>query len=111
MSSQNGPKPPKTLKKAGRKHWKLILKDYLLEEEHHLKLLELASSCVDQIAEDEKLLQETGPYFVDRFNQPKERPESKRIKDNKVLYCRVMRELNLDIEPPKENRPPALYGD
>ena len=46
----------------------------------------------------------------DRFGKPKTHPALAVEKDNKIIFARLMRELNLDIEPPgNTGRPPGLY--
>jgi len=99
---------PKHLQAEGRDFWEKVLIDYELEEAHHLKLLENACQCVDRIAQSRRYIRKHGAFFKDRFNQLRESPAGKAERDNKVLFARLIRELQLDIEPPAENRPPKL---
>jgi len=39
----------------------------------------------------------------------KEHPAAKVIRDNRIIFCRIIRELALDIETPSESRPPRAY--
>jgi P27 family predicted phage terminase small subunit len=100
---------PKHLKKEGRKFWRSVLANYYLEDAHHLKLLEGACACLDRIDQARDEIETQGAFYMDRFNQPKEHPAHKTERDNKILFARQIRELNLDVEAPKESRPPALY--
>lgn len=99
---------PSHLKKGGRKFWKKVLNDFEIEDGHHLMLLENACQCLDRIDEAQAEIEKEGAYFTDRFGQPKEHPAHKTERDNKILFARLVRELNLDIEPPRESRPPSL---
>ncbi|MFC1886061.1 P27 family phage terminase small subunit [Thermodesulfobacteriota bacterium] len=103
-------KAPKHLKKQGRKFWKSVLSDFVLKDSHHLVIFENACQCLDRIDEAQAEIKVQGAYYTDRFGQPKEHPAHKTERDNKILFARLLRELNLDIEPLKENRPPALYS-
>jgi P27 family predicted phage terminase small subunit len=102
------PKEPKHLKRAGRKLWRGILKDYEITESHDLKLLGEACGCVDRIVEARAEIEKEGAYFTDRWGQPKPHPAHGVEKDNKILLARLLRELSLDLEPP-ENRIPGRY--
>ena len=99
---------PQHLQDEGCAFWQAILSDYDLDEGHHLKLLELACESLDRIAQARRHLRKHGCFFLDRFKQLKENPSGKVERDNKVLFARLMRELGLDLEPPKENRSPQL---
>lgn len=102
-------KPPAYLQDAGKKFWRKILADIVLEEPHDLERLAQSCHCLDQIAEARTKIEAEGAYFVDRWNQPKEHPAAKSIRDNKILFARLVRELCLDIEQPDESRPPRRY--
>ena len=108
MNKMKIPKPPDYLKKHGRKFWRGVLSDYVIEETHDLKLLAEASACIDRINDAREEINKSGAYFIDRWKQPKPHPAHGVEKDNKVLLARLLRELKLDIEPP-ENRPPSRY--
>lgn len=101
-------KAPKFLQVEGRNFWKSVLSDYELEEAHHLKLLENACVCVDRIGQSRRKLRKDGGFYKDRWDMPKEHPAQRSERENKVLFCRIMRELQLDVEPPRENRPPEI---
>jgi P27 family predicted phage terminase small subunit len=100
---------PKHLQKEGRDFWESVLSDFNIKDGHHLKLLENACVCLDRIAQARRQIKKHGGFYKDRFNQPKEHPAHKTERDNKIIFARLLRELNLDIEPPRESKPPALY--
>jgi len=102
------PSPPPHLGKEGRKLWRGVLSDYEIMESHDLKLLAEACGCIDRIDEARQEIEKAGPYFIDRWKQPKPHPAHAVEQANKTLLARLLRELNLDISPP-ENRPPSRY--
>jgi phage terminase small subunit len=100
---------PQHLKKPGRQFYKKVLADFDLEEAHDLERLSLACECLDKIDDARQAVKDAGPFFTDRFGQPKEHPGQKTVRDNCVLFARLIRELCLDIEQPEEARPPRQY--
>jgi hypothetical protein len=101
---------PVGLRKAGKCFWKKIASVYMLEAQH-LELLRLACGCLDDISTAESAIKEAGSrYFIDRYGQYKELPACTDIKQLRGLFQRLMRELNLDSEPPPESRPPRYGG-
>ena len=101
---------PQHLKKDTRKFWREILKTYKLEE-HHKKLLTAACKAWDRAEEARQVLDEQGITFIDRFDQPKGRPEVKIEKDSRNDFRLLIRELGLDIEVKEEaGRMPRIKG-
>ena len=102
------PRPAKHLQIEGKKFWRKVLSEFQLQDQHHLKILQCACECLDRITEARAEVEKEGLYIKDRFDQPKEHPGQKVERDNKVLFCRLVRELQLDI-PPEEPRPARQY--
>lgn len=105
-------KPPKTLQAVGRAFWRKVLRDYVLEENHELELLAQACGCLDRISEAQEEVKAKGSYFNDRFGQPKAHPGLHEERNQRILFCRLIRELGLDIESEAYTRPkrPAYSG-
>lgn len=104
------PRAPRTLHKPGRKFWKDTHARLVIEEPHHLRLLEQAGICLDRIDEAYAQIEQDGPCVRDRFNQLREHPAMKSERDNKVLFVRILRELGLDVVQQDEYvRPRRLY--
>ena len=101
-------KPPKHLKADTRKWWESVLAEYLLDE-HHVKLLTLAADSWDRCIEARAVLLKDGLTYLDRFKQPKARPEVAIERDCKLTFARLLRELALDVDPP-EARPPRTQS-
>jgi phage terminase small subunit len=81
-------------------------------QEHHLRLLSLACRCWDRIEEARKAIETHGATYIDRFHQPKCRPEIAIERDAITQFARLIRELDIDNEPASDrNRPPALQSN
>jgi phage terminase small subunit len=102
------PRAPKELQKAGKKFWKQAHEELEFDEIQDLERLKMACRCLDEIANDEEVILAEGRFIKDRFEQVREHPAAKSIRDNKILFCRILRELNIDLAP-AETRPPRKY--
>ncbi len=103
------PRPPGGLKKEGKEFWKRVLKEYEIREAHDLERLRMAGGCLDEIAEGQEVLKTTGRYIPDRYGGLRENPAAKAIRESKIIFCRIIRELGLDLEGAQESRPPRQY--
>ncbi|TGQ85140.1 hypothetical protein EN847_35565, partial [Mesorhizobium sp. M1C.F.Ca.ET.204.01.1.1] len=72
--SINAPKPPTHLRPSTKKWFKSVVEDYALDG-HHIRLLTLAAEAWDQAQTAREVLDRDGQTFLDRFSQPKERPQ------------------------------------
>ncbi|MCB2184018.1 MAG: hypothetical protein KQH63_18485 [Desulfobulbaceae bacterium] len=102
------PRAASHLQNEGKRFWRKVLNEFQLEDSHHLKILQVACECLDRITEARAEVEKEGAYIKDRFNQTKEHPGQKTERDNKILFARLIRELQLDI-PPEDPRPPRQY--
>ena len=96
---------------TGTKNWfRQVLEEYDLEP-HHVKLLTLAAEAWDRAAEAEKAIRKFGVLYKEpHSDKPRVNPCIKVKEQAEVIFARLIRELNLDIEPPKPpGRPPSLY--
>lgn len=103
------PKSSIKLGKVGAKFRRDVLKEYEFNDTHDYRRLDLAAHCLDRIEECHKMIEAEGVFIMDRFDQRREHPAVKTERDQKIVFARLIRELNLDIQPPKESRPPELY--
>ncbi len=102
-------KSPKHLREETRKWVRDVSNGFFLEE-HHLRLLLMAAEAWDRCVQAREILAETGLTFEDRFGQPRSRPEVAIERDSRIAFARLLRELDLDVEPPKApGRPPGRY--
>lgn len=90
--------------------WASVAGDYSLEP-HQLRILTLAAEAWDRGVEAREAIAQVGSVYVDRFAQPRARPEVAIERDSRISFARLVRELALDVSAPGEpGRPPRLGG-
>lgn len=107
------PKPPKHLSKAAAAWWTHVLAEYELEM-HHRQLLLLACEAMDRGESARAALAIHGEVYSDKYGNPRTRPEVAIERDSRTAFARLLRELDLDLEPPSQpagRRPPALRSN
>jgi phage terminase small subunit len=102
-------KAPSHLEAATRRWLEGIARDFDLEAHHH-RLLTLLGEAWDRGQQARRALTRHGTTYVDRFNQPRARPEVMIERDARIGFARMLRELALDVDPPADARPPAMPG-
>ena len=56
-------------------------------------------------------IEKDGAYFKNRFGEVKKHPAIGVERDALIVFARLVRELDLDVDPPSEaKRPPALHS-
>lgn len=101
---------PKHLRPDTAAWCETVARDYALEP-HHRRILILAAESWDRCVEAREAIARHGAVYVDRFDQPRARPEVAIERDSRVAFARLVRELALDLDPPDEQgRPPRLGG-
>ena len=99
-------KAPVHLAKETARWWQSVVQDWNLEA-HHIRLLTAAAEAWDRCQQARKRLAKQGLTFTDRFDQPRSRPEIGIERDSRIAFVRILRELDLDVDPPRETgRPP-----
>ena len=98
--------PPKHLGRATKAWWRAVVEAYELEP-HHVSLLTLAAESWDR-AQQARAALNGELTFMDRFGQPRARPEVAIERDNRLAFARLLRELALDVEAPAASRPPGI---
>ena len=105
-------KLPGALKPDTARWWRTVASDYV-PEEHHLRLLTLAAFAWDRADAARRTIAATGgTTYVDRFGQPRARPEIAIERDSTIAFARLTRELDLDAGSPSlAAQPPALVSN
>jgi phage terminase small subunit len=103
------PKAPDHLKPATAEWFNRVTSDYELEP-HHIRLLTLAGESWDRGVDAREAVAKHGMTYLDRFKQPRARPEIAIERDCRIAFARLVRELALDIEEPGDVRPPTIRG-
>jgi len=102
-------KAPEEISDNAKEFFKSILKEFELEP-HHIEILTQACHALDRLHEAQRAIKENGSYYLDRFNKPKVTPQIEVEAKYMVIFKNLIRELGLDLEPPKEpGRPPRQY--
>jgi|SRR5690349_17978313 phage terminase small subunit len=100
---------PKHLRKPTKEFWLSVVRDFALEE-HHIKLLTAACEAWDRAIQAREAVEAAGMFFTNRHHEIKPHPGLAVERDNRALFARLLRELNLDVETPAEeySRVPRL---
>ena len=97
------PKPPSHLSPDTSVWWRSVVKDYALEP-HHLRLLTLAAESWDRCTQAREALAQDGICFRDDRGNVRSHPAVSIEKDSRIAFARLIREMDLDTEPPPTNR-------
>ncbi len=89
------PRAPRHLMHETRQWWSRCAKENNLKEPQ-LQLLTLAGEAWDRSAHARSLLEQNGLTYLDRFGQPRPRPEVDIEKDAKILFEKLVRSLDRD---------------
>jgi P27 family predicted phage terminase small subunit len=100
-------KPPKHLKRPGRKLFRQIQTEYGITDAGGISLLVRACECQDRLAAVWQIIAEEGEVTKDRYGNPRLHPAMTLEKDARAGFLQAMKQLNLDVEPLK---PPGRSG-
>ena len=99
---------PQHLSPSSKALYRELVRDFQLDTEPHaLRVLTLAREALDRCEQARIALARHGTTSVDRFGQPRERPEVGIERDSRIAALRSLRELSLDAEVP-EVWPPRI---
>src|SRR4051812_37822304 len=112
MTKPLRPPAPDHLSAAMRAWWKQVTAAYELEP-HHLHLLRLCCEALDAAEAARSALALHGMTHTDRHGIVRLRPEVALQRDSRLAAVRIIRELDLDVEPPVSARigPPSLRSN
>lgn len=97
------PRAPLHLREETRRWWRSVVKEWDLET-HEQMLLTAAAETWDRVQEAREAIDADGMTYVDRFGQPKPRPEVSIERLQKLAFARLMKTLDLDVAPPAAPR-------
>jgi phage terminase small subunit len=108
---QTRPRPPAHLQPTTAQWFNEVIAAYQLET-HHVRLLQMACESWDRCQQAREVLDRDGLTFTDRLGNPRARAECAVERDSRIAFSRLLRELDLDIEPPPpSSRPPSLRSN
>jgi P27 family predicted phage terminase small subunit len=91
-------KPPAHLSKPMQAWWRQVERNCVLEP-HDRHLLQLAAEAFDRAQAARAVLDKEGTIYLDRFEQPKARPEAAIERDARRDFAALVRQLSI---PPEE---------
>jgi phage terminase small subunit len=101
-------RPPAGLRAATKRWYLDVSRDWQLEP-HHLRLLALAAQSWDEAQSAAELVRRDGLLVTMPSGAQRPHPAVRIGSEAKSLFAKLIRELDLDLEPPAEaRRPPAL---
>lgn len=99
---------PPHLRPETAEWWAAVARDFSLEP-HQIRLLTLACEAWDRGQEAREAISEHGSTYIDRFGQPRARPEVAIERDSRISFARLLRELSLDADGASDGgRPPRI---
>jgi phage terminase small subunit len=106
------PKAPAHLAEPTRAWWRSVVRDYQLEP-HHLRLLQAAGEAWDRLQEARLLLLRDGLVIGGREGGMRPHPAIGIERDSRTAFARLIRELDLDCDPPASSRsgPPSILSN
>jgi phage terminase small subunit len=101
-------KSPVHLRPETGKWWLIVHKEYDLVE-HHTRLLTLAAEAFDRCGQAREAIGADGITVKTADGGIKAHPCVAIERDARLAFARLLRELDLDVDPPAErSRPPSL---
>ena len=106
------PKAPAHLSDSTRVWWRSVVREYHVEP-NHMRLLQAAAECRDRLQQARELLQRDGLVIEGREGGMRPHPAAAIERDSRIAFARLIRELDLDVEPPASARtaPAALRSN
>ncbi|MBZ5500493.1 MAG: P27 family phage terminase small subunit [Acidobacteriia bacterium] len=106
---KNAVKPPKNQSKKARILWRELQAEYQIEDAAGLDLLADYCQFFDRREQARVLIRQNGPTVLDRFQQIQVNPACRVERDSSAAMIKILRQLNLDVEPTRDRpgRPPG----
>src|SRR5262249_55561315 len=106
----DSPPPPPAHLSASAEEWRRPTVETYVLHEHHLGILGLACEAWDRAQEAREILAQEGLTVAGREGGIRPHPAVAIERDSRLAVARLVRELDLDTEPPASERfaPPPL---
>jgi len=102
---KNGlPKPPKRLSRAAKQQWASLQSEYDITDAAGLDLLGDYCNFFDRREQAREAIREEGATIKDRFGQTIAHPATRIERDASASMLRILKALNLDLEPLRDRR-------
>jgi phage terminase small subunit len=109
VSPLEQPAPPAHLTKQRQDLWRSLLNEYVFST-GELETLRLGLEALDRAEEAREAVAAAGPYFIDRYGQPRPHPGLQVEHTARLDFLKVARELNLAEGEDEAPRPPSIKG-
>jgi phage terminase small subunit len=103
------PQPPKHLSPASKKGFRSVVSEFPMSDTD-LRLLTLAGQAFDASEEARKTIAREGSTYRDEKGVVRGHPCTLILRDNQVLFARLIRDLHLDGPQPAAARPVGRPG-
>ena len=91
--------PPKGLSPEARRWWRSIVKNYAIQDDAGLLVLEEGMRALMRLREAQDILGKEGITTVDRFKQVRQHPCTLIERDARNQLFKAVKSLNLDLDP------------
>jgi phage terminase small subunit len=110
LNSKTPDEAPDYLEATTQEWFLSVMANYQMEP-HHVRLLTAACECWDRMQAAREAVRKHGLTMADpKTGATRARPEVNIERDSKIVFMKLLRELNLSEQPP-DSRPPKLkYG-
>jgi P27 family predicted phage terminase small subunit len=95
-------KIPQKLSVEARGLWQKLAKEYQIEDQGGLAVLQVACEALDRLRAAQAGIKKDGMTFTDRFGQVRINPLTSVERDSRAQYLQALKALNLDLEPLKD---------
>ncbi len=95
-------KAPKHLTTEARALWDRLMKEYQIEDEAGLLILQTALEAFERMRGAQAVIAVEGLQVTDRFDQKKAHPLTVTERDSRAAMLAALKALNLDLEPLQE---------
>lgn len=91
--------PPENLSQEAREWWGRIIKDYEIEDEAGLFLLQTALEAFDRMRAAQRQIEADGLTIKDRWDQLKPHPLIPAERDARSAFMAALKQMNLTFDP------------
>ncbi len=92
------PTAPAHLRPETARWWESVVNEFYIPPDR-LRILTVAAEAWDTATAAREVLAESGMTYLDRYENPRPRPENAILRDARLCFLRAVRELNLDSSP------------
>lgn len=96
-------KAPQHLNSDGRRLFESLTQEYSISDSGGVALVTVAAECLDRMRQAQAAIAEHGPVVKTGTDSVKSNPATKLEVDSRNGFLAALRQLNLDLEPLRDN--------